>query len=280
MRSRTLDGPFGVEFYDVDVSRMTDGELAEAAVAQNANGVVFFRGQELDCAQHIAFANRWGDIVVNRFFERVEGYPQIAMVRKEPWHRTVVGETWHTDHSYDAEPARGSILYAREIPSRGGDTLFANMYMAYEALSPGLRRTLESLNAVHTSAHVFSTEAVQTFEEGDDRYHSGERAVQRSVHPVVIRHPSSGRKALYVNPDFTTQFEGWTVEESRPLLDYLHRHSTRDEFVVRFSWQRGTIAFWDNRAVMHKAANDYPTERRLMHRITLSGCALRGTGAE
>ncbi|MYB35513.1 MAG: TauD/TfdA family dioxygenase [Gammaproteobacteria bacterium] len=276
MKSIPSPGPFGVEFFDVDVNQMSDVELDGVATAQNNHGVVFIRDQNLDCEQHIAFAQRWGKIVTNRFFERVEEHPQIAVVRKEPKHRTVVGEIWHTDHSYDAEPARGSILYAREVPSAGGDTLFANMYMAYDALSRGLKHTLDHLSAVHSSAHVFSTEAVQIHEHDDDRFHGGEQAIQRSIHPVVIKHPISGRKALYVNPDFTTHFEGWTEQESRPLLKYLYQHSTQDEFVTRFHWSPGTIAFWDNRAVMHKAINDYPNERRLMHRITLAGCALQG----
>jgi len=276
MKSNPSTGPFGVEFYDVDVNQMSDVELDGVAVAQNMHGVVFIRDQDLDCEQHIAFAQRWGKIVTNRFFERVEEYPQIAIVRKEPKHRTVVGENWHTDHSYDAEPARGSILYAREVPTTGGDTLFANMYMAYEALSKGLKTALEHLSAVHSSAHVFSTEAIQTNEHDDDRFHSGERAVQRSTHPVVIRHPISGRKALYVNPEFTTHFQGWTEQESQPLLGYLYQHSTQERFVTRFHWSPGTMAFWDNRAVMHKAINDYPNECRLMHRITLAGCALQG----
>jgi len=150
------------------------------------------------------------------------------------------------------------------------------MYMAYDALSEGLKHALDHLSAVHSSAHVFSTEAVQAKEHDDDRFHGGEKAIQRSIHPVVIKHPISGRKALYVNPDFTTHFEDWTEPESRPLLEYLYRHSTQDQFVMRFSWSPGTIAFWDNRAVMHKAVNDYPGERRLMHRITLAGCALQG----
>ncbi|MCY4049960.1 MAG: TauD/TfdA family dioxygenase [Gammaproteobacteria bacterium] len=276
MKSIPLPGQFGVEFFDLDVNEMSDFELDRVATAQNNDGVVFIRDQNLDCEQHIAFAQRWGDIVTNRFFERVEEYPQIAIVRKEPKHQTVVGETWHTDHSYDAEPARGSILYAREVPKMGGDTLFANMYMAYDALSDGLKNTLKQISAVHSSAHVFSTEAVQANEHEDDRFHSGEQAVQRSIHPVVIQHPISGRKALYVNPDFTTHFAGWTEQESQPLLEYLYQHSTQDQFIIRFSWSPGTIAFWDNRAVMHKAINDYPNERRLMHRITLSGCALQG----
>ena len=276
MKSQPIAGNFGVEFFDVDVAAITDEELDQVKQAQNEHGVIFFRDQDLDCDGHIEFARRLDEIGVNRFFERVDGYEQIAMVRKEPKHQRVVGECWHTDHSYDLEPARGSILYAREVPSSGGDTFFANMYLAYESLSDGLKQTLESLCAVHSSAHVFSDEAVRSFETGEDRFHSGEQAVQTSVHPVVLVHPLSGRRALYVNPDFTVRFDGWTEEESAPLLNYLYEYSTRDEFVTRFDWREDSIAFWDNRAVMHRAANDYPRERRLMHRITLKGGPLRG----
>lgn len=277
MKQRNIQGPFGVEFYDVDANTMTNLEFKEAREAQNQYGVIFFREQNLTCEEHIEFAKRWGEIVVNRFFERVDGYEQIAMVRKEPHHNTVVGENWHTDHSYDQVPARGSILYAREVPKTGGDTHFANMYLAYESLSEGLKKTLEGMNALHSSRHVFSKQAVKDFEGGvEDRFHSADQAVQDSVHPVVIIHPESGRKALYVNPGFTLQFEGWSKEESAPLLEYLYDHSLRPEFTIRFKWQKDSIAFWDNRATWHQAQNDYPAERRLMHRITLEGCPING----
>lgn len=277
MKVRSLEQAFGAEIYDVDVSKISDDELRQAKQIQDENGVVFFRDQNLTCDQHIEFAERWGEIVVNRFFERVEGYEQIAMVRKEPKHNTVVGETWHTDHSYDQIPARGSILYAREVPSQGGDTHFASMYMAYEALSDGLKETLSGLRAEHSSRHVFSKQALdgnRDFEE--DRFMNHSQALQDSVHPVVIVHPESGKKALYVNPDFTVKFEGWSQQESQPLLDYLYAHSVQPQFVLKYQWHKDAIAFCDNRAVMHQAQNDYPRERRIMHRITLQGCEIHG----
>jgi len=274
MKISPLSGVFGAELLDVDVNCITEEQLQAAREAQNQHGVIFFRDQKMTCDQHIAFARRWGNIVVNRFFERVEGYQEIALVRKEPRHKTVVGEVWHTDHSYDYAPAKGSILYAKEVPAQGGDTLFANMYLAYEALSAGLKKTLAGLRAVHSSAQVFSKDAVQSFEPGEDRFMNSELATQENVHPVVITHPESGKKALYVNPDFTRNFEGWTTEESRPLLDYLYRHASRPDFVIRFKWRKHSIAFWDNRATWHRAQNDYPDQRRLMHRITLEGVPL------
>jgi taurine dioxygenase len=191
---------------------------------------VFFRDQWLTPEQHIAVARRFGNIYVNRFFAHADGYPEIALVAKEPHQTKNIGGGWHTDHSYDQQPALGSILYARKVPRSGGDTLFASMYAAYEALSDGLKQTLEGLRARHSSRLVFGVE------RGDmkGRIGSPELAAQDAIHPVVSTHPESGRKALYVNPGFTLGFAGWTDDESRPLLDYLYRHAVRPEFTCRF----------------------------------------------
>ena len=268
MKITELEGPFGVEISNIDVRKITQDQLQQLQQEQNKHGVIFIRDQNLSCEEHIDFANQWGEIVVNRFFEPVPDYPQIAQVRKEPKHNRVIGEDWHTDHSYDQEPARGSILYAREVPSQGGGTLFANTYLAYEALSDGLKETLSSLKALHSSRHTFGYDA---YDENEERFQNPDQALQDSIHPVVITHPESGRKSLYVNPDFTVQIVGWTQQESEPLLQYLYQHVQKPEFVNRFNWREGSIAFWDNRATWHRAENDYPTERRLMHRITLKG---------
>ena len=201
-------------------------------------------------------------------------YPQIAEVRKEPAQSTNIGGGWHTDHSYDQIPALGSILLAREIPSRGGDTMFACMGQAYDALSDGLKQTLKGLRAVHTSRHVFGVKAQQANPERKERFVNPELARQEAVHPVVIRHPETGRHTLYVNASFTTHFEGWTEKESKPLLDFLYQHAASPEFQTRFRWEEGSIAFWDNRATWHYALNDYQGERRLMHRITIEGVPL------
>ena len=195
----------------------------------------------------------------------------IAEVRKEPEQERNIGGGWHTDHSYDEVPALGSMLYAREVPQTGGDTLFASMYAAYDALSDGMKGTLEGLRACHSSRHVFGAEAAARRGDLNGRIGNPELATQDAVHPVVIRHPETGRKALYVNPGFTLRFEGWTDEESRPLLDYLYRHAVRPEFTCRFQWREGSLAFWDNRSTWHFAVNDYHGERRLLHRITIAG---------
>ncbi len=273
---RPTSAALGAEIHGVDLSGdLGDARLAELRRAFDEFGVIFFRDQALTPERHIAFAERWGTINVNRFFQPVAGYPNIAEVRKEPDHQRNVGGDWHTDHSYDQVPALGSILYAREVPETGGDTLFASMARAYQALSEGLKETLRSLKAVHSSRHVFGAAARDASRDEDrDRIGNPELATQDAVHPVVLRHPRTGRKGLYVNPDFTVGIEGWSVEESQPFLDMLYRHAQKPEFTCRFRWRQGSIAFWDNLATWHRALDDYPGQRRLMHRITLEGVPL------
>jgi taurine dioxygenase len=271
---RKLTGGCGAELLGVDLAAMNNRQWGEVQRAFAEHGVVFFRDQNLTPEQHLEFARRWGPIDVNRFFTAVEGYPEIAEVRKEPAQKQNIGGGWHTDHTYDAEPAMGSILLARELPEEGGDTLFANMYLAFETLSEGLKQTLRGMRAVHSSVHVFGAKA-NLYKDGDlkDVFKNPDQ-VGDAVHPVVIRHPLSGRESLYVNPAFTIHFEGWSVDDSKPLLEHLYRHATRPEFTCRFRWHEGSMAFWDNRATWHYAANDYHGERRLMHRITVAGCRL------
>lgn len=271
---RPISGALGAEILGVDLAGELDKERFEVVRrAYDDHGVIFFRDQSLSPEQHIAFARRWGRINVNRFFHPVDGHPNIAEVRKEPDQKTNIGSNWHTDHSYDAIPAMGSILYAHEVPEAGGDTLFANMALAYEALSEGMRTMLQGLRALHSSRHVFGPAREERYdkEEFNERIGNPGLAVQDAVHPVVLEHPRTGRKGLYVNPTFTLRFEGWSDEESKPLLEYLYKHAERPEFSCRFRWRKGSIAFWDNLATWHLALNDYPGERRLMHRITLEG---------
>ncbi|MEI7710437.1 MAG: TauD/TfdA family dioxygenase [Rhodospirillales bacterium] len=276
MRSNTIDvrplgSTVGAEISGLDLAIPLAGSaLATVKGALAEHGVVFFRDQMLTENQHIALARQFGEIDINRFFSHAEGYPEVALVVKEPHQTRNIGGGWHTDHSYDQIPALGSMLYAREIPPRGGDTLFASMYAAYDALSDGLKCTLEGMRGIHSSRHVFGVK------RGDlaGRIGNYDAATQDATHPVVITHPDSGKKALYVNPGFTIGFEGWTADESKPLLDYLYKHAIRPEFTYRFQWQEGSLAFWDNRATWHYALNDYQGERRLLHRITIGGCAL------
>ena len=267
-------GSIGAEIGGVDLSvDLSDAVFSEIRQTFIEHGLIFFRNQELTPDDHLRFAKRWGEININRFFAKVEGHEQIAEVKKDTDQEINIGGAWHTDHSYDQIPAMGSILLARETPKTGGDTLFANMYRAYESLSDGLKGTLESMNACHSSRHVFGAHTGYS-EASNQRIGNPELATQDAIHPVIITHPESKRKALYVNPEFTVNFEGWTKEESQPLLNYLTEHSTRPENITRFNWEPGSIAFWDNRCTWHFALNDYPGEKRLMHRITVEGSAL------
>ena len=266
-------GAIGAEIHDVDLNELSEATLAELRIAYAQYGVLFFRDQQLTPEAHIELAQHWGKININRFFTPVENYPQIAEVRKEPDQKYNVGGGWHTDHSYDQIPALGSLLYAKEVPSHGGDTLFAGCGVAFDNLSEGMKDTLRSLRAVHSSRHVFG-ESASVPNDMSDMFGNADQATQDAVHPLVIRHPLSGREILYVNPGFTTHIEGWTVQESAPLLQFLYGHIARPEHTCRFHWQPGALAFWDNRATWHFAVNDYHGERRLMHRITVEGEAL------
>lgn len=257
----------GATVSEVDLRELNDEHTQQLVSAWENHGVLFFHGQELTPDDHIAFAERFSTIDVNKFFKAVDTHPQIATVLKEPDQEGNIGGAWHTDHTYDQIPARGSILLARDVPPTGGDTRFADVGAAYDALSPGLQKTLESLQAVHSNEHVFGKNAAH---DRGDRLGNPE-AVGNAVHPVVIAHPQTGRKLLYVNLAFTRHFVGWTIEESAPLLNYLYEHVGQDQFTTQFSWRVGSIAMWDNRSTWHWALNDYPGHRRLMHRITVSG---------
>ncbi len=269
---KPLTGGIGAEILGADITDGSQfGALHQAFVD---HAVIVIRGQRISPDQQIAFARRFGDINVNRFFAHVDGYPQVALVLKEPDQTRAIGERWHTDHSYDSAPAMCSMLHAIETPEVGGDTVFASMYSSFEALSDGLKDTLRGMNAWHSSRHIFGAarENVETRSTG--RVGNAEAATQDSLHPVVIRHPLSGSEALYVNPEFTTHFDGWTKDESRPLIDFLEHHCTKPEFTCRVRWCAGDITIWDNRATWHKAVNDYAGHRRLMHRITIEGVTL------
>ncbi len=261
--------PVGATVSDVDLRVLSDVDVARLASAWADHGVLFFRDQHLTPDDHITFAERFSDIDVNQFFQALDTHPEIAVVLKEPDQTVNIGGAWHTDHSYDEIPARGSILLAREVPDEGGDTRFASVAAAYDALSDGLKATLETLEAHHSNVHIFGADALAARAVGGRL--GNPEGVGTSVHPVVIQHPVTGRKLLYVNPGFTTHFEGWTPEESAALLGYLYDHVRNGGFATQFSWAPGSIAMWDNRSTWHWALNDYAGHRRMMHRITISG---------
>ena len=268
-----LTGELGAELIGADVRRDDDFEAIQAAFIEHS--VIVIRDQKLTPDEHLAFARRWGPINVNRFFQKLDSHPEIAVVLKEPDQREVIGEGWHTDHSYDDSPALGSILHAIETPAYGGDTVFCSMAAAYDALSDRFKELLSGIYAWHSSRHTFGASQADTESVKSGRLGNAALAVQDALHPVVIVHPLSGRKGLYVNPVFTTRIDGLSQAESDGLLDILFQHCMRPEFQCRVRWRAGDITMWDNRATWHKAVNDYHGHRRYMHRVTLEGCALQ-----
>lgn len=267
---KRIAGALGAEVSGVDLSKPLSDELAaELRRAWLEHLVLFFRNQDLSPEQYLAFARRFGKPVEYPFVKGIEGFPEIIEVKKLEHETVNFGGIWHSDTAYLDEPPMASMLLAREIPPYGGDTLFANMYLAYETLSSGLKKLLEGLKAVNSSARA------DVSKTREDRLKSDGRAEARkeyaAEHPVVRTHPETGRKALYVNVAHTARFADMTEEESAPLLQYLCQHQVKPEFTCRFVWQRSSAALWDNRSTQHNPVNDYHGFRRLMHRITLAG---------
>ena len=273
MRQTPMAPKCGVEISGVALRSCSDAELAAIKQAIYEHGVAVFRDQEFSPDDHLAFAKRWGGIDVNNYFPLTNEHPQIAVVKKEADQATNIGGAWHTDHSYDQIPAMGSILVARELPPSGGDTQWAHMGEAYDALSEDLKAEIEGLEAFHTADHVYEEGGL--YAQTDMGKHlRGQDLKTGAVHPVVIRHPQTGRKLLYVNGGFTINFVGQTREQSMPLLQRLLDAALAAGNTCRLQWTPGTVAIWDNRTTWHNAMNDYQGHRREMHRITLSGEAL------
>jgi taurine dioxygenase len=272
---RPISGAGGAEIFGVDVAQpLDDGTVGEIRDALNEHCVVFFRDQELDVAQHKAFARRFGPIFLHPNFVTVMEDPEVVMVRREPGDTSYVGEDWHTDTTMCAEPPMGAILYGIDVPPYGGDTMFANQYLAYEALSPTMKKLLEGLRAVHSDIGIAGPQASRnklrsTKNRDDDAWRE-----TRNTHPVVRTHPETGRKCLFVNASYTVGIEGMTAAEGKALLDFLLEHGNRPEFTFRFRWQKGSIAFWDNRSTKHIALGDTGPFRRLMRRIQVGGAGV------
>jgi taurine dioxygenase len=265
---RPIAGALGAEIHGVDIARPLPAEVvAEIRRAFLDHLVVFFRNQTLTPPEQLAFAARFGEPMAYPQLRGLPECPLITPVVKLEHERVNFGGIWHSDTAYLERPPLGSMLYALEIPPYGGDTLFANQYLAYETLSDGLKQTLAGLIGINSSTKA---DASRTREDRL-REAGAELKVLVGEHPVVRTHPETGRKALYVNVGHTTGFRGWTEGESRPLLEYLFAHQVQPEFTCRFRWTPGALAFWDNRCAQHNPVNDYHGSRRVMHRVTLAG---------
>jgi taurine dioxygenase len=265
-----IAGALGAEVTGVDLSRdLDDGTVAAIRAAWLEHCVIFFRDQDLAPARFLAFAKRFGAVVEYPFVKGIEGFPEIIPVVKLEQDKTNFGGIWHSDTSYLEAPPMGTMLIAREVPPHGGDTLFANAYLAYEALSDGMKRLLDGLVAINTSSLADNSRA--RADSMRQNLRSDAKKEYLAEHPIVRTHPETGRKALYCNVGHTLHFRDMSVEESRPILEYLFRHQIRPEFTCRFAWRVGSLAFWDNRCALHNPINDYHGYRRVMQRITLAG---------
>jgi taurine dioxygenase len=269
---RPLAGALGAEVFGIDLRRELRAEaVAEVRRAFLEHCVIFFRDQHITDEDLARFGRYFGELAPLPPHRQVPGkFPELLIIDKQPDDRLVFGWEWHSDTTHLDVPSLGSVLLGRIIPPVGGDTLFANQYLAYDTLSAGMKQALAGLRARHSNGRILMTlerdEVLPPSEPEAQKY-----ATAHAVHPVVRTHPETGRKALFVNEIHTERFEDMTWEESQPLLQYLYRHSTRPEFTCRFRWQEGSIAFWDNRCCQHLALNDYPGQRRLMHRVQIKG---------
>ncbi len=266
-----IAGALGAEIGGVDLSAPLDPEtVAAMREALLEHLVIFFRDQALTPESFLRFAKLFGTPVEYPFVKGIDGHPEIIEIAKLEHERSNFGGVWHSDTTYLDRPPMGSMLHALELPPYGGDTLFANQYLAYEGLSAPMRAFLDGLAARNSSAKA----DISRTREDMIRAAGGEAQTAEeyvAFHPVVRSHPETGRRALYVNVAHTEGFEGMTDEESAPILDFLFRHQVKPEYTCRFAWRPGSIAFWDNRATQHNPVNDYHGFRRVMRRITLVG---------
>jgi taurine dioxygenase len=270
LQIRRTSGALGAEISGVDLAQpLPDATIAAIRRALNEHQVIFFRDQDLTPAQQVAFGARFGPLNIHPYVQGMAGQPEVMEIVKEPSDKINFGGGWHSDMSFLETPAIGSILYAVDLPEWGGDTLFASQAAAFDALSPGLQKTLEGLSAVHSASREYSAQGHSAQKRGSMNVAEADGYVGEFVHPMVLVHPETGRKALYVNPAFTLRIDGWKTRESKALLDYLFDHCRYEAFTTRFQWTKGAVAFWDNRSVWHFALNDYPGQRRHMRRVTV-----------
>jgi taurine dioxygenase len=269
---RPIAGAIGAEIHNVDVSQnLSDATVADIRKALLDHCVIFFRDQKLDVPQQKAFSRRFGEIFIHPNYKGTQADPEIVEIKRAPGDKKIVGEEWHADTTMWPEPPMGAILYALDVPPYGGDTIFANQYLAYEALSDGMKKLLSGMRALHSDRKVAGPRANMNASRSTKVREDADWRETVSSHPVVVTHPETGRKLLYVNHSYTYCFDGMTEEESKPLLDYLLNHGHRPEFTCRFRWEKGSIAFWDNRVCKHLAIHDAGPFHRHMRRVQLAG---------
>lgn len=275
VRVEPLTAACGAVISGVDLAAdLPDAVIAEIRRAVLDHGVVFAREQHLTPARQVAFSRRFGPESPVPFVQGIAEHPEVIAVVREASETQafIFGGIWHSDFSFLPEPPMGSILHALEIPPVGGDTLWANQYLAFETLSPGLQQTLRGLRGVHSARDAYSPKMQAVHDQFVGmKVKTSDDAKRLQLHPAVRAHAETGREALFLNAQYTVGIEGWWPHESKLLLDFLFTHATQPAFTCRWRWQVGDVAFWDNRCVQHMVIADSQGHRRAMHRTTVAG---------
>lgn len=269
---KPIAGALGAEVSGVSMAEPLGNQaFNEVHDALMAHQVLFFRDQNVSPGEHANFARHFGSLHIHPYAPRHDEHPEVLILRSSRANRSAAN-AWHSDVTFQPEPPLGSILLARTVPQHGGDTMWANMYMAYESLSAPMKRYLDGLTALNTAGRANFEKAYDKLSHSDQKDIRSERMAEGGTeHPIVRTHPITGRKALYVNSIFTQKIAGVSSKESRTILSYLFEHLKKPEFTCRFRWETGSVAFWDNRCTQHYAIADYGDETREMHRVTVNG---------
>tara|TARA_Y100000590_G_scaffold419666_1_gene521597 strand:+ start:1089 stop:1934 length:846 start_codon:yes stop_codon:yes gene_type:complete len=267
-RVQPLSGAMGAEILDIDLRKITDKVFEEIYQAFVDYQVIGFSSQSLSSDEYLKFGKRWGEIHHYPYMKGLESHPEILELLKTETDTYAFGNVWHSDGSFTKVPPKATMLYAQELPPAGGDTLFADMYQAYNTLSKKMKDILGSIKGLYVGdqplklGNFSGAKSMKQQDPGKTQVHT--------YHPIIRTHPDSKNKALYIG-GHAVEIEGMSKEESTPILNYLKSHSTRPEFICRFKWTPGAIAIWDNRCTQHYAVDDYSGFRRRMHRITIIG---------
>ncbi len=271
---KRLTPALGAEMRGVNLADLDDWTFAQVHKAFLDHHVLFFPDQHLTPEQQIAFGRRFGTLNVHPYVKAMKGYPEILDVVKEPAAEANFGGAWHADLTFLKEPPLGSVLYAKEVPEVGGDTMWANLCLAYDTLSEGMKRLVDGLIGVHSAVMLYGSAKVGGTGFGGTmsmQVDQKDEAAEEVEHPLVRTHPETGRKILAISPGYLRRFKGMTEEDSKPLLNQLKYHALREVMTIRFRWQKNTVALWDNRCTLHYALNDYHGARRRMLRVAING---------
>lgn len=262
-----LAGAIGAEIRGIDVARLDDATFGEVHQALLDHGVIVIRDQDITPSEQVAFAKRWNGLHTHPYLKGIPEHPELIEIVKEPDEEGGFGAHWHTDQIFTPEPAMATMLYAKVVPPFGGDTLFASMTSAYDALSDGMKTMLRGVRTFNRYNKTAKRSGKMSGKVTDV-----DKPSDAAMHPIIRVHPETGLPSLYINDrENTPRLDGMTEEESTPLMSYLLRHATRPEFTCRVRWEVGSLGIWDNRQVLHMALNDYPGYRRVMHRLTIKG---------